>query len=220
MTQYVREDGTHTHRCRCGYHWRHREPVGVTLEVWEKVHTCRRCGCLVTKREPVYADAMKHRRKRSRPRRHKAREENPKKSTLYWILGGVGVLGTGGLIYWLVTRNKTQALPPAGGGATGALPMANTTPSVSLPPPTSNQQSKPPQPTSAVQTPQGYNTFLQDASNFVNTLKGVGVAVSTIINLYNNLVNVVAQQFQVSLPSLVPANLGLSSWPPGISSAF
>ena len=146
-----------------------------------------------------------------RRRRRRARRNPVSKKTLYYILGGVGVVGVGGLIYWLATRNK--ALPA---GPSGPLVTPGTTTSTALPPPTSAQQKQAPQPTSAVQTPQGYQNFLQDASNFVNTLRGVGVAVNQIISLYNNLVNVVAQQFSVSLPSLVPANLGLSSWPPGI----
>lgn len=155
-------------------------------------------------------------RRRRRSRRYR---RNPvSKKTLYWILGGVGVVSAGGLIYWLATRNKE--LTQGGGSGTpsnGVKAPRQVQGGGGLPPPTSSSQQSAPKPTEAIKTPQGYNTFLQDASNFVNTLKGIGVTVGQIVQLYNNLVNVVAQQFQISLPSLVPANLGLSAWPPGVN---
>jgi disulfide bond formation protein DsbB len=139
-------------------------------------------------------------------------ESAMKKTTLYWILGGAAVAAVGGGVY-LAMRSSSPQLPPGGGKTTpGFNPQAN-----GMPPPTSDTQNKAPTPTPAVQTPQGYQNFLQDASNFVNTLtKTIGLstqAISTIASLYNNLVNVVASTFQVSLPSLVPANFGLSNWP-------
>jgi len=127
-----------------------------------------------------------------------------KKTTLYWILGLGGAAIVGGGVY-LATRGPS--MPQLGGGGGGGLP-----------PPTSNQQHTAPAPPADLKTsPQAQQNFLQDASNFVNTMKsvyGVSVAgINTVMALYNGLVNVIATNFQISLPSLVPANFGLTNWP-------
>src|SRR5207249_3822514 len=93
--------------------------------------------------------------------------------TFYWILGGVGALGVGGLIYWLATRNKSMAsagnappLPPAQGGSGGGGGGGGSTPA-GPPPSPANYQGGASNPNFS----NDINKWVQSAVGILNTVK-------------------------------------------------
>jgi hypothetical protein len=140
-------------------------------------------------------------------RRRRRHRHNPiKKTTLYWILGGAGVVGAG-LIYWLATRNKDVAqggaavtgggggssLPPSGGGGGGAPPPSNNTPAGPPPNPANYQGG-----TSNPNFGNDINKWVQNAVGILNTVK---MGSETFNVLYSTIQGVIAQ-----FGFLLPAN--------------
>lgn len=135
-------------------------------------------------------------------KRRRRRRGNPlglKKTTFYWILGGIGVLGAGGLVYWLATRNKSitggtaPALPPAQGGGGGGPPPSQNNPAPPPPNPANYAGG-----TSNPNFANDINKWVQSAVGILNTIK---MGSETFNALYSSIQAVIAQ-----FGYLLPAN--------------
>jgi hypothetical protein len=149
-----------------------------------------------------------------KPKRYRRRaRRNPfgmSKTTMY-VVGGVGVVALGGLIYWLATRNKqlqttaANAPPGTAGGVTKPPAQGQT----GLPPPTATTQTNP------LSTAQGAQAalanpqqFLQDVSNFLNGMKAFQQGFNIVNGVYSAIQSFAASNLNFYLPALDPSSFG------------
>lgn len=112
-----------------------------------------------------------------------------KKTTIYWILGGVAATAAVGTVVYFVARKP--ALPQGGGG--GQLPQGG---GGGTPPPAPNPQNY-----GAPQNQQNQQNLLNDVAQWVNAMKGLQLSSELINSLYKSV-----QVIAANLGFLLPAN--------------